>query len=202
MNQIDLLQQAKKIIRDIQSSGYIAYIAGGFVRDYLLKRPSTDIDIATSATPEDILKIFPDAHAVGISFGVMLVKREGHSFEVATFRKDLDYKDGRRPDKVLYTTAKEDANRRSITINGMFLDPLENKIYDFVGGEKDLKAKIVRTIGNPYERFFEDRLRMLRAVRFTAVLGFTMEEMTKKAIQELHTTFFSRDSCWKGMARA
>jgi poly(A) polymerase len=190
VRQKELLEQAKKIISEIQSHGHIAYIAGGFVRDYLLKRPSLDIDIATSATPQEILKIFPEAHAVGLSFGVMLVKREGHSFEVATFRKDVDYKDGRRPEKVLFTSVEEDAKRRSITINGMFFDPLENKIYDFVEGQKDLKAKIVRTIGDPQERFYEDRLRMLRALRFAATLGFQLEEGTKKAIQELHITFF------------
>lgn len=184
------IEIAKKIIKKIQDRGFIAYIAGGYVRDYLLKRLCTDIDIATSATPDELLAIFPEAKKVGLSFGVLLVKEEDISFEIATFRKDLDYEDGRRPNKVIFTSAEEDAKRRSLTINGMFLDPIRNEVHDFVGGQQDLKNKVVRTIGEPKERFFEDRLRMLRAVRFTITLNFTMDEETKKAIQSLAHTFF------------
>lgn len=175
--------EARSIVERLAKGGFIAYYAGGWVRDLLLKHPSDDIDIATNAPPETIQALFEHTVPIGIAFGIILVIIHGKQYEVATFRQDFDYQDGRRPAKVEFTTAIEDARRRDFTINGMFYDPLENEIIDYVEGQKDLKAKIIRAIGNPHERIKEDRLRMIRGVRLACRFGFAIEEKTGEAIQ-------------------
>ncbi len=175
---------ALKIVKILNERGYTAYYAGGWVRDYLLGHPSDDIDIATDAKPEAIVELFPKTIQVGISFGVVVVLIDGHQYEVATFREDLGYEDGRRPTQCAYTNAEGDARRRDFTINGMFFDPIEEQVIDFVGGREDLKRGVVRAIGNPHERFKEDRLRMIRAVRFTYRFGYDLDEKTELAIKD------------------
>jgi poly(A) polymerase len=175
---------ALSIVTTLKENGFLAYYAGGWVRDLLLQIPSEDIDIATNAPPSKIVSLFPKTIPVGIAFGIVVVVQEGKEFEVATFRKDVDYQDGRHPSHIEFTSAKEDATRRDFTINGMFYDPFEKKVLDFVEGEKDLQNKIIRAIGSPKKRFEEDRLRMIRAVRFACRFGFTIEENTRKAIEE------------------
>lgn len=182
------MDSALQIITELRSAGYIAYFAGGWVRDFLLKKKSPDIDIATSASPEQVVALFSHTVEVGISFGVVIVIVEGCSFEVATFRKDGLYIDGRHPEGVEYSTPEEDAKRRDFTINGMFYDPIEKKVLDFVGGGRDLKSHLIKAIGDARERFTEDRLRMLRAVRFMARFCFTIEKETKEAILALSHT--------------
>lgn len=175
--------QARFIVDTLSKAGFVAYYAGGWVRDLLLNHPSDDIDIATNAPPETIQALFPHTVPIGIAFGIILVIVEGHQYEVATFRQDLDYKDGRRPTRVEFTTANEDAKRRDFTINGMFYDPLREEVLDYVNGKADLEAKIIRAIGNPHERIKEDRLRMIRAVRLSCRFGFQIEAQTEKAIR-------------------
>lgn len=183
-------KNALKIVNILLDSGYTAYYAGGWVRDYLLKHPSDDVDIATDAPPEKIVELFPKTVEVGISFGVVVVLLEGHQFEVATFREDLEYHDGRRPTHVAYTSAGGDAQRRDFTINGMFFDPIRNKIIDYVEGQKDLSIGIIRAIGDAHERFKEDRLRMVRAVRFAYRFGYQIEKQTEEAIlKHAHSLF-------------
>lgn len=179
----DAYHEAKEIVRRLFEKGYAAYFAGGWVRDYLMGHPSEDIDIATDASPAQIIDLFPQTILVGLSFGVVIVVLGNHQFEVATFRKDLNYIDGRHPQKIEMSTPLEDAKRRDFTINGIFYDPLEEKIYDYVGGQRDIQLKIIRAIGDPYERFFEDRLRMLRAFRFASRFGFKIETETLEAIK-------------------
>lgn len=187
---MSIREQATEIVTILNKAGYIAYFAGGWVRDYLLEHQSTDIDIATSAPPERILELFPHTALVGLAFGVVIVTRHGHSYEVATFRKDVGYTGGRRPEKIELTTPEEDASRRDFTINGMFYNPLKDVVLDYVNGTADLKAGIIRTIGNPHDRFVEDRLRMIRAVRFSARFDFPIEHATKQAIKDnAHTLF-------------
>lgn len=176
-------KRAKEIVKTLKNHGYIAYFAGGWVRDFLLKIDSDDIDIATNAPIEKIEEIFEKTIPIGAAFGIILVVIDKHEYEVATFRKDLEYKDGRRPSKIEFTTAFEDAKRRDFTINGMFYDPIEEKIIDYVHGKEDLKKKIIRAIGNPHERISEDRLRMLRAIRLSCKFDFIIEENTKEAIK-------------------
>ena len=154
---------AKKIVAELQRSGFAAFWVGGCVRDFLLGREPQDFDIATDARPEQVEKLFRKTIPVGKKFGVIIVIEGGHNFQVATFRAEADYQDGRRPEKIVFANAEADALRRDFTVNGLFYDPLTEKIHDWVGGEKDLRAKIIRTIGNPDERFGEDHLRMLRA---------------------------------------
>jgi len=173
------------IVARLQSAGCAAFWVGGCVRDFLLGREPQDFDIATSARPEQIEKLFKRTIAVGRKFGVMVVVEDGHQFQVATFRAEADYKDGRRPEKVVFANAEADALRRDFTVNGLFYDPLTGKIHDRVGGEKDLRARIIRTIGAPEERFAEDHLRLLRAVRFAAQLNFEIEPRTFAAVQSL-----------------
>lgn len=175
---------AKTVVRRLVEAGYTAYFAGGCVRDRLMGHDPLDYDIATDARPSEILQVFPRAQAVGESFGVMLVRHQKHSIEVATFRTEGKYSDGRHPDSVTFTDAQNDAQRRDFTINGMFEDPLNEKIIDYVGGQNDLKAGLIRAIGDPHARLREDRLRMLRAVRFAARFGFAIEEETAQAIRE------------------
>lgn len=176
------LKLAKAIVAKLSEEGYIAYFAGGWVRDYLLGHPSNEIDIATSASPEKIQMLFPKTVPVGIAFGVIIVVLEGECFEVTTFRKDGPYLDGRHPEGINFSTPEHDAQRRDFTINGMFYDPLTEHIFDYVNGKEDLKRKIIRAIGDPEARFREDRLRMMRAVRFAARFGFEIEPKTKEAI--------------------
>jgi poly(A) polymerase len=187
---MDLKHHATEIIRTLNAAGYVAYIAGGWVRDYIMDHPSDDIDIATNAPPEKILALFPHTIKVGLAFGIVVVVLHGHQFEVATFRKDIGSVGGRRPEKIELSTPQEDALRRDFTINGMFFDPIENRIYDFVSGQEDLKQKVIRTIGNPHERFTEDRLRMIRAVRFSARFGFAIDPETQQAIKDNALSLF------------
>ncbi len=214
-------RHATNIVRELRSSGFQAYLAGGCVRDMLLGVVPADYDVATDATPSQVMRIFPDTYAVGAQFGVVLVPLRpptgtptqpkegwvghpaqaqevsvGHStipsehpnyVEVATFRNDGTYSDGRHPDRVSYATdPREDVQRRDFTINGLLMDPLDgNRVLDFVGGRDDLNAGIIRAIGAPERRFAEDKLRMLRAVRFAARLDYTIEPLTFAAIQRL-----------------
>lgn len=181
---------ATDIVKKLVRSGYKAYFAGGWVRDYLMGHPSDDIDIATDAPPQVILDLFPHTILVGLAFGVVIVVSGGHQFEVSTFRRDIDYLNGRKPESIELSNPEEDALRRDFTINGMFYDPLEDKIYDYVQGMEDLKKGIIRTIGDPFERFFEDRLRMVRAVRFASRFGFPIDLDTQQAIRENAETLF------------
>lgn len=175
-------QFATSVVRKLVEAGHIAYFAGGWVRDYLLKHPSDDIDIATSASIAQIQAIFPKTIPVGIAFGIVIVVEEGHHFEVATFRKESGYLDGRRPTNIETASPEIDAQRRDFTINGMFWDPLKQQLYDYVGGQEDLKKGIIRAIGNPHERFLDDRLRMMRAVRYSTRFNFPIEPATLQAI--------------------
>jgi poly(A) polymerase len=176
---------AVEIARRLQRAGFAAFWVGGCVRDFLLGREPQDFDIATDARPEQVEKLFRKTIPVGKKFGVMIVVEGGQHFQVATFRAEADYQDGRRPKKVVFASAEADAQRRDFTVNGLFFDPLTEKIHDWVGGEKDLRAKIIRTIGAPEERFAEDHLRLLRAVRFAAQLDFEIEPQTFAAIKSL-----------------
>jgi tRNA nucleotidyltransferase/poly(A) polymerase len=174
---------ARQIVARLREAGHEAYYAGGCVRDRLLGKEAHDIDIATSAKPEEVQALFPRTVAVGAQFGVIVVLVEGGEFQVATFRADGDYLDGRHPTGVTFTTAEGDAQRRDFTINGLFYDPVEERVIDFVGGCRDLEAHLVRAIGNPAERFAEDKLRVLRGVRFAAALDFDIEEATWEGIR-------------------
>jgi poly(A) polymerase len=176
---------AADIVRRLHGAGFSAYWVGGCVRDFLLGREPGDYDIATSALPEQIEKLFKRTVAVGRKFGVMVVVENGQPFQVATYRAEADYRDGRHPEQVTFGDAEADAQRRDFTVNGLFYDPIAEKLHDWVGGEKDLRAKIIRTIGSPGERFAEDHLRLLRAVRFAAQLGFEIEPQTFAAVRTL-----------------
>jgi len=176
-------KQAIEICAKLRSKGFAAYLAGGCVRDRVLGVPAKDYDIATDARPEVVQSIFEHTVAVGARFGVIMVLIDGNPFEVATFRADAAYVDGRRPSAVSYGTIEEDVRRRDFTIGGMYFDPVDGKVIDLVGGLYDLRAGIIRAIGNPDERFREDHLRLLRAVRFAARLDFTIEPATWNAIQ-------------------
>jgi tRNA nucleotidyltransferase/poly(A) polymerase len=176
-------EDALQVLQHLRDSGHEAYFAGGCVRDLLLGLPAKDYDIATSAPPNIVRSLFKNTQAVGAAFGVILVRQGKSVIEVATFRTDLEYQDGRRPTGVKFATAQEDAQRRDFTINGLFFDPIENRVIDFVGGRADLEAKIIRAIGNADERFAEDHLRLLRAVRFASRLGFQIENATAAAIK-------------------
>ncbi len=176
-------QLATDIVRRLQTSGYSAFWVGGCVRDFLLGRAPGDYDIATSALPEQIEKLFPHTVAVGRKFGVIVVVEGEHQFQVATFRAEADYLDGRRPETVVFADARADAERRDFTVNGLFFDPIAEQSHDWVSGEADLRAKVIRTIGSPEERFAEDHLRLLRAVRFAAQLDFEIEPATFAALQ-------------------
>lgn len=175
-------QAAIKIIRQLRANGFEALLAGGCVRDMLLGRAAQDHDVATSAEPADVTRIFRRTLKVGAKFGVVIVLVDNEQVEVATFRTEAGYTDGRHPGRVCFATAKEDAARRDFTINAMFYDPLKKEVIDFFGGRKDLGRRIIRTVGKPDERFAEDFLRMLRAVRFSAQLDFQIEKQTQSAI--------------------
>ncbi len=191
-------------IRTLREHGYQAYLVGGCVRDLLLGREAADYDVATSATPDEVMRVFPETYAVGEQFGVVLVPVRDQScadvasdvstanlakakvIEVATFRSDIGYSDGRHPDQVRFTKSpEEDVARRDFTINGLLFDPATSQVLDYVGGQRDLRAKVIRTIGQPEPRFAEDKLRMLRAVRFAARFGYAIEPGTFAAVQKL-----------------
>jgi poly(A) polymerase len=176
---------AAGIVLRLQQAGFSAFWVGGCVRDFLLGREPQDYDIATDARPEQIEKLFKRTIAVGRKFGVMVVVEGEHQFQVATFRAEADYQDGRHPEQVTFSNAQADAQRRDFTVNGLFYDPIAEKLHDWVGGEKDLRAKIIRTIGAPEERFTEDHLRLLRALRFAAQPGFEIEPQTFAAVKKL-----------------
>jgi len=173
---------AREIAAHLRESGHIAYFAGGCVRDIVRGQTPKDFDIATDAKPENVQKLFPRTYAVGAHFGVILVLENGFQFEVATFRSDEAYIDGRHPSAVHFSSPEEDAKRRDFTINGMFYDPVAEEVIDFVGGRADIAAKLVRAIGDAAQRFAEDRLRMLRAVRFATVLGYKIDSQTWDAL--------------------
>src|SRR6476620_6806744 len=175
-------QTGREVVRKLRGAGHVAYYAGGCVRDLLSGTPPKDIDIATDARPEIVQKLFPRTYAVGAHFGVIVVLEKGFQFEVATFRSDGAYIDGRHPVEVHFATAEEDAARRDFTINGMFFDPAKDEVIDFVNGKADLERRLIRAIGDPGQRFTEDRLRMLRAVRFATVLGFEIDPATWDAV--------------------
>ncbi len=179
-----LREAAQAVAGALIDAGFESYFAGGCVRDRLLGGEPEDYDIATAATPDEVKRVFPRAHGVGESFGVMLVRQGGHLFEVATFRTDGAYSDGRRPDAVRFSSAAEDAARRDFSINGLFEEPRTGAIRDFVGGEADLRAGVIRAIGEPAQRFSEDHLRLLRGVRFAARFGFRLEDQTARAMRE------------------
>jgi len=204
----DLKAQAVGIVETLRRNGHQAYLVGGCVRDLLLGREPADFDVTSDATPEEVMRIFPETYAVGAQFGVVLVPTLSHTgetassepsdhadaIEVATFRCDVGYSDGRHPDHVQFSKDPQtDVQRRDFTINGLLLDPLTNKVLDFVGGRQDLQARIIRTIGDPERRFAEDKLRMLRAVRFAARFNYEIDPATFAAIQK-HATEISQVS--------
>src|SRR5579863_4871412 len=183
---------AVSIIGRLRDAGYVAYLTGGCVRDLLLGRDPKDFDVATSARPDELLKLFPGAGQVGAHFGVVLVHKEDAQVEVATFRSDLEYRDGRHPEGVNFETdPRQDALRRDFTINALLLDPVSGEVLDFVGGRADLDARLIRAIGDPERRFREDHLRLLRAVRFAARLRLEIEPSTFAAIQRVAQSIHS-----------
>jgi len=175
--------QARSIVMRLREAGHVAYYAGGSVRDMLLGKIPHDIDIATDARPERVQELFSRTIPVGAHFGVVIVLVEGQAFEVATFRADGAYIDGRRPEGVVFTTAEEDARRRDFTVNGLFYDPIGERVIDCVGGRADLDTRLLRAIGEASERFREDRLRVLRGVRLAASLDFQIEPVTWQALR-------------------
>lgn len=188
-----LRQAAERVARRLTDAGHEALFAGGCVRDVLLGETPKDFDLATSARPEEVLGLFPGGDEVGAHFGVILVREGGHQFEIATFRTDGPYLDGRHPENVTFTTSEEDAKRRDFTINGLFENPSTGEVLDHVGGRADLNAKIIRAIGDPQARFEEDSLRLLRAVRFAVRTGFEIDPATWEAIGE-HASLLQRVS--------
>lgn len=176
-------EPAIRIVRRLRDAGHEALLAGGCARDLLLGLEPGDYDVATDAPPDRVVEVFRATREVGAQFGVVLVRQGGRWVEVATFRRDAEYHDGRRPTHVEYTDAREDAVRRDFTINGMFLDPIDGVVIDYVGGRADLDARLIRAIGDPAQRFAEDHLRLLRAVRFAARLDFVIEPGTAAAIR-------------------
>jgi poly(A) polymerase len=176
---------ARRIVEKLRRNGHEALLAGGWVRDRLLGRPSDDIDIATSARPDQVLALFPHSTPIGASFGVVKVRVFRCAFEVATFRTEGPYIDGRHPSSVAFADARQDALRRDFTVNGLFYDPVADRILDFVGGRADLRRRVLRAIGPPRRRFAEDHLRVLRAVRLACSLGFRIETRTWQAVRKL-----------------
>jgi len=174
-----------EVVEGLRKEGFQAYLVGGCVRDLVMGHEPKDYDVSTDATPDQVVKLFPNSLTVGARFGVVIVPCEPKEVEVATFRSDGLYTDGRHPSEVRYSkTPQEDVERRDFTINGLLYDPLNDQVLDFVGGQADIRARRVRTIGNPYERFSEDRLRMLRAVRLAVRLKFTLEAAAVEAIRK------------------
>jgi len=179
-------EAATEIVRRLRAEGFQAYLVGGCVRDLVMGREPKDYDVSTDATPERVVKLYPESLTVGAQFGVVIVPRAEGNVEVATFRSDGRYSDGRHPSEVRYAqTPQEDVRRRDFTINGLLLDPVDNQVLDYVGGQGDIRARRIRAIGNPLDRFQEDRLRMLRAVRFAARFGFSLDAAALEAIRQL-----------------
>ena len=179
-------ETAISIVKKLRQEGYSAYFAGGCVRDQLMGNTPKDYDVATSARPEQVMRLFSQTVTVGAQFGVVLVMIDGQQVEVATFRSDGNYADGRHPDEVTYTDdARLDVLRRDFTINGLLWDPLTETLLDYVGGREDIRSRIIRTIGDPSLRFQEDKLRLMRAARFSARFGFELEKGTRDTIQAL-----------------
>lgn len=177
-------QAAERIVQRLHAAGHVAYFAGGCVRDHIMGREPTDYDVATDAPPQRVLELFRRSRKVGQAFGVVMVCAEGAWVEVATFRTEWGYSDHRHPDHVQFSDAQHDALRRDFTINGLFYDPASDQVIDYVGGQEDIRHRVVRAIGDPRQRFGEDYLRMLRAVRFAAKLSFTIDPATAQAIRE------------------
>lgn len=173
---------AQRIVEKLRLHGHEAFFAGGWVRDFLLRRKAKDIDIATAALPDEICRLFPNSRPVGARFGVIQVHFYGHIYEVATFRRDSEYLDGRRPASVTFSGPEQDALRRDFTVNGIFYDPVADRLIDYVRGRSDIQSRLIRAIGDPCVRFAEDKLRMLRAVRFACNLDFTIAPDTWSAI--------------------
>lgn len=182
---LDMLDHAVKIVETLRKAGFKAYFAGGCVRDQVMGKQPQDYDIATDARPEDVMRLFPKTIPVGVSFGVVIVVAGPYQFEVATFRSDGKYLDGRHPVEVRFSSEVEDARRRDFTINGLFYDPIEKRVVDYVGGQDDIRAGLIRCIGDPRERFSEDKLRLMRAVRFSAQLDYKIEPRTYQALVDL-----------------
>lgn len=182
------LKGARRVIGILRDAGHEAYLAGGCVRDHLLGLEPADLDIATSATPDEVEALFHRTMGVGKAFGVILVRLGGAAFEVATFRSDGEYRDGRRPESVTFADAETDVRRRDFTVNGLLWDPADDRILDFVGGRDDLDARCIRAIGDPEQRFQEDALRLLRAVRFASLWDFGLESGTEAAVRRLAAT--------------
>lgn len=180
----DLYQAALRVLRRIRDAGFEAYFAGGCVRDQLRGVPPKDYDIATSALPDQVQALFPRTVDVGKQFLVIRVREAGHEVEVATFRSDVSYSDGRRPDTVRPSSYREDVLRRDFTVNGLLLDPIENKVIDLVGGQEDLQRRVIRCIGDPRRRFEEDKLRVMRAIRFACQLQFEIDPPTFEAVRQ------------------
>jgi poly(A) polymerase len=180
----DSRKTAAEIVQRLREAGHKALFAGGCVRDMVMGNEPADYDIATSAKPQQVMELFRRTVPVGAQFGVVLVLADEKQYEVATFRSDEGYEDGRRPSGVRYTNAREDALRRDFTINALFYDPLEERVIDYVDGRRDIERKIIRTVGDPFARFEEDKLRMVRAVRFATRFGFQIEEATLEAIKK------------------
>lgn len=176
---------AKKIAQALKEKGYLAYFAGGCVRDFLRNEIPKDYDIATTASPEAVEKLFPKTLPVGKQFGVILVMGEGVPYEVATFRQEGPYQDGRHPSEVAFTTPEEDAKRRDFTVNGLFYDPFKDEVIDYVRGKEDITRRLIRAIGDPDTRFEEDKLRLLRAIRFASNLNYQIEEKTWESVKRL-----------------
>jgi poly(A) polymerase len=177
------LNGALQIVETLHRAGFEALFAGGMVRDLLLGRPVSDIDVTTSAPPETIERLFDHTIPVGKQFGVVIVIIDSVNYEVATFRKEFDYQDGRHPGRVEFTSAQEDSMRRDFTINALMLDPRQEEVIDFVGGRRDLENRIIRTVGDAEDRFREDKLRLMRAIRFACELDFQIEDQTKRALK-------------------
>jgi poly(A) polymerase len=180
-----LRDAAVEVVKKLRSQGFEAYFAGGCVRDHILKLQPKDYDVATSALPDQVENIFPKTVNVGKAFGVIRARLSNHEIEIATFRCEGKYLDGRRPSEVRFTSAKEDAQRRDFTINGLFYDPIKKTVLDYVHGQKDVRSGLIRCIGNPEHRFKEDHLRILRCVRFAAQLGFKIEPKTWRAVRKM-----------------
>jgi tRNA nucleotidyltransferase/poly(A) polymerase len=196
-------EAATDIISRLRTAGHVALLAGGCVRDRLLNLSPKDYDVATDATPVRVQKLFPHARRVGAMFGVMLVHKYGCDVEVATFRADGTYSDGRHPDEVRFGTDLDDALRRDFTINGLFEDPADGRVIDHVGGRADLSARLIRTIGDSEKRFAEDHLRLIRAIRFSAKLGFAIESETWSAINRMAPSLraISTERVWQELER-
>ncbi|MDZ4661891.1 MAG: CCA tRNA nucleotidyltransferase [Pseudomonadota bacterium] len=171
----------KLVLERLAEKGYCAWLAGGSVRDSILGIEPKDFDVVSNATPEQISALFPNALPIGKKFGIIIVPFKDYQIEIATFRKDGPYLDGRHPESIELATAEEDAKRRDFTVNALFFDPLSKKVIDYVGGQQDIKAKVIRAVGDPKKRFQEDKLRILRAFRFASQLGFELAEETYRA---------------------